>query len=100
MLSWIFMNILKTKLVRSARQWIAKKVIKKLSRPPLLAIYKSFIRPHLNYSDNIYDKAYNTSFHQNLGKIQYNSAITRNIKGTSKEKLYQKLGLESFEKRR
>ena len=44
----------------------------------------------------------NSSLHQNLGKIQYNSAlaITGAIRGTSKEKLYQELGLESLEKRR
>ena len=41
-------------------------------------------------------KAYNSSFHQNLEKIQYNSvlAITGAIRGTSKAKLYQELGLE------
>ena len=50
-----------------------------LTRPPLLTIFKSFIRPHLldphDYGDIIYDKTYNTSFHQNLEKIQYNSAL-------------------------
>ena len=30
----------------------------------LLTIYKSFIRPHLDYDDIIYDQSYNTSFHQ------------------------------------
>ena len=29
----------------------------------LLTIYKSFIRPHLDYGDIIYDKAFNKSFH-------------------------------------
>ena len=37
-----------------------------LPRPALLTIYKSFIRPHLDYGDIIYDQAYNTSFHQKL----------------------------------
>ena len=60
------------------------------TRPPLLTIYKSFIRPHLDYGGIIYDKAYNSSFYQNLEKIHYNSAlaITGAIRGTSKEKLY------------
>ena len=73
-----------------------------LTRARLLSIYKSSIRTHLDYSDIIYDKAYNSSFHQNLEKIQYNSAlaITGAIRGTSKEKLCQELGLESLEKRR
>ena len=41
-----------------------------LPRSPLLTIYKSFIRPHLDYGDIIYDQAYNASFHQKLGFIQ------------------------------
>ena len=71
-----------------------------LTKPPLFIIYKSFIRPHL--SGIIYDKAYNTSFHQNLEKIQYNSglAITEAIRGTSKEKLFQELELDSLVKMR
>ena len=81
---------------------LLRKLQKILTRAPLLAIYKSFIRPHLYYGDIIYDKAYNSSFHQNLEKSQYNSGLTiaGAIRGTSKEKLYQELGLESLEKRR
>ena len=73
-----------------------------LPRSPLLTIYKSFIRPHLDYGDIIYDQAYNASFHQKLDSIQYNAAlaITGAIRGTSKEKLYDELGLETLEKRR
>ena len=50
----------------------------------------------------MYDKAYNNSFHQNLEKIQYNSALSiiGVIRETSAEKIYQELGLESLEKRR
>ena len=81
---------------------LLRKLQKILTRAPLLTIYKSFIIPHLYYGDIIYEKAYNSSFHQNLEKIQYNSAlaITGAIRGTSKEKLYQELELESLEKRR
>ena len=69
---------------------------------PLLTIYKSFIRPHLDYGDVIYDQAYTASFHQKIESVQYNSAlaITGTIRGTSKEKLYHELGLETLEKRR
>ena len=61
-----------------------------LPRSLLLTIYKSFIRPHLDYCDMIYDQAYNASFHQKLDSIQYTAAlaITGVIRGTSKEKLY------------
>ena len=57
-----------------------------LPRSPLLTIYKSFIRPHLVYGD-IYDQAYNLSFHQKLDSIQYNAtlAIMGAVRGTSKE---------------
>ena len=73
-----------------------------LPRLPLLTIYKSFIRPHLDYGDVIYDQAYTASFHQKIESVQYKSAlaITGTIRRTSKEKLCYELGLESLEKRR
>ena len=69
-----------------------------LPRSALLTIYKAFIRPHLDYGDIIYDEAFKESFHEKLEKIQYTAclAITGAIRGTSKEKLYQELGLESL----
>ena len=73
-----------------------------LPRVPLLTIYKSFIIPDLDYGDVIYDQTCNVSFHQKLESIQYNSvlAIMGAIRGTSTEKLYNELGLETLEKRR
>ena len=74
-----------------------------LPRKSLLTIYKSFMRPHFDYGDIIYDQTYNTSFHQRLESLQYNAtlAITVAIRGTSKEKLYyNELGLESLQYRR
>ena len=58
-------------------------------------MYKSFIRPHLDYGDIIYDQSYNTSFHQRLESLQYNTAlaVTGSIRGTSKEKLHNELDL-------
>ena len=41
---------------------IIKKLSNTLPRISLLAIYKSFIRPHLDYRDIIYDQANNESF--------------------------------------
>ena len=63
--------------------------------------YKSFIRPHLDYGDTIYDQTYNSSFQQKLDSIQYNTAlaITGAIRRTSKVKLYSELGFEALEKR-
>ena len=71
------------------------------SRPPLITIYNSFIKPYLDYGDIIYDRAYNVSLHQQLESIQYNVtlAITGAIRERSREKLYHELGFESFEAR-
>ena len=33
-----------------------------LTRAPLITIYKSFIRPHLDYGDMIYDQTFKMSF--------------------------------------
>ena len=73
-----------------------------LPRHSLITIYKTFIRPHLDYGDVIYDRAFNESFHQRLESIQYNAAIaiTGTIRGTSSEKLFQELGLETLKSRR
>ena len=72
-----------------------------LPRAPLITIYKSFIRPHLDYGDMIYDQTFNMSFQQKIETIQYNAAlvITSPIKGSSRETLYQKLGLDTLQQR-
>ena len=69
-----------------------------LARGPLLTIYKSFVRAHLDYDDVIYDQQYNNSFHQKLEPIQFNAALA--IRGSSWEKLYQVLDLESLKQGR
>ena len=63
---------------------------------------KAFVRPYLDYGDILYDQAYNMSFHHKLDSVQYNAclAITGAMRGASKEKLYQKLDLESLQLRR
>ena len=71
-------------------------------RNSLLTLYKSFIRPHLDYGDIIYDYPGNATFVQKLETVQYNAclAITGCFRGTSQEKLYSELGLESLSDRR
>ena len=73
-----------------------------LPRGSLLTIFKSFLRPHLDYGDVIYDQSFKNTFHQKINSIQYNAAlaITGAIRGSSREKLYQELGLESLQQRR
>ena len=50
----------------------------------------------------MYDQAYNSSFHEKLGSFQYNACLAKagTIRGTSSEKLYQELRLESLKSRR
>ena len=69
-----------------------------IPRAALLTIYKSFLRSRLGYGDVIYDRAFSESFQNKLESVQYNAAlaITGAIRGSSKEKLYQELGLESL----
>ena len=70
----------------------------KLPGNALITIYKSFIKPQLDYGDTVYDQPTNGSFSKKLENIQCNAAlaITGAIKGTSQEKVYKDLGLESL----
>ena len=67
-----------------------------------MRIYKSFIKPHLDYGDIIYDKSNNESLKNKIKNIQYSAciAVTGAIQEASRERLYQELGLESLENRR
>ena len=66
-----------------------------LPRSALLTIYKPFIRPHIEYGDILYDKSGNENFQNKIEKLQYEAclAITGTIQETSREKLYEELGL-------
>ena len=68
----------------------------------LLTIYKSFIRPRLDYGNVIYDQPNNNGLSEKVEPIQYNAAlaISGAIGGTLREKLCQELGLESLKNRR
>ena len=69
-----------------------------LPRSSLLTIYKTFIRSQLDFVDVVYDQAFSSSSREKLESIQYNAclAITGAVRGTSSEKLYHELGLESL----
>ena len=70
---------------------------KYLPRNSLLTFYKALIRPHLDYGDVVYDYPGNASFMQKLKSVQYNAsfAVTGCFRGTSRDKLYFELDLES-----
>ena len=65
---------------------IIKKLSSLLPRKSLITIYKSFVRPHLDYGDLIYYQPNNESFCQQIESVQYNAslAIIGAIKETSR----------------
>ena len=65
------------------------------SRNALPTIYKSFIRPHLDYGDILYDKLNNENFQNEMENIQ-NRACLVITAGTSRERIYDELGLLAF----
>ena len=77
---------------------LMKRLSVHLPQSALLTIYKSFIRPHLNYGDILYDKPNNENFQNKIEQVQYRAclAITNAIRGTSRERLYDELGLHSL----
>ena len=73
-----------------------------LPRKSLVAIYRSFIKSHLDYGNGVYDRASNEPFHQSLESLQHGAAvaITEVIRGASSEKVLHELGLETLKSRR
>ena len=68
----------------------------------LTAFYKALLRPLVDYGDIIYDQPQNESFRGKLELVQYKAplSITGAIHGTSRDKVYQELRLESLKSRR
>ena len=52
-----------------------KKLSLFLSRKTLLTIFKSFVRPNVDYDNMIYDKPFNESFKTKIEMIQYWEAL-------------------------
>ena len=79
-----------------------KKLRHSLLRKSLITIYKAFFRPLIDHGVIIYDQPQNESFCEKLESLQYKAAlaITGDIQGTSRNKIYQELGLESLQSRR
>ena len=81
---------------------IMKKLSLTLSRNSFFTIYKTFVRPFLDFADIIYDKPPTESFKDKLEMVQYNATlvITSAFKGTSRDRIYREHGLESLTERR
>ena len=73
---------------------LIKRLRYNLTRKHLVTIYKSNIRPLLDYGDIIYDQPHIATFVNKIESVQYNAAleITGAIRGTSKERIYRELG--------
>ena len=67
-----------------------KRLYNFLPRATLVNIYKTFVRPHLDYVPIIYDNSSNETFSQMIESVQYNAAlaITGAIRSSSPKKLY------------
>ena len=83
---------------KSKKTGVITKLNNILPRHALLTIYKSSVRPHLDYGDTLYYQPNNESMDSKLESVQYSAtlAITGAIKRTSRSKLYKELGLESL----
>lgn len=75
---------------------IRRKLTLFLPRSSLLTLFKSFVRPQLNYGDLVYDQADTSLFTSKIKAL----TITRALNSSLIEKLYQELGLESLEMHR
>ena len=67
--------------IRKANKGIGliNKLGKYVPRKSLLTLYKSYIRPHLDYGDIIYDHPGNATFVQKLESIQYNACLDHRL---------------------
>ena len=75
-----------------------KKLSLTLSRNSLLTIYKTFVRPILDYADN--DKPLTESFKDKLEMVQYNAALNIVHLKVHRVTVYRELGLEFLAERR
>ena len=40
-----------------------------------MATFKTFVRPHFDYDDILYDQAFNSVFYDKLESVQYNACL-------------------------
>ena len=68
----------------------------RMSPNVFLETSKVFVWPHLHHCDITHDQAYKLAVHKKLQSFQFNAflAVTGIIRGISREKLHQELGLE------
>ena len=71
-----FSNHIKEKLSKANKGiGVLRKLYNVLPRSSLITIYKSFIRPHLNYGAIIFDQPENERFCKKTESVQYNAIL-------------------------
>ena len=75
---------------------LLRKLQNTLPRPSLLTIYKSFIRPHLDYGDIIYDQVHRVSFQEKHLKRNFLKSLAWNPCNNGVESYVQSGGPESY----
>ena len=91
-----FQNILK-KVNKTIS--LLRKLQNNLPRAPLVTTHKSFIRPHLDYGEILYDQKFNNYFHEMLNLIQHNAAFAKTgAIRASRKRLFQKPDFDSQSK--
>lgn len=92
------LNMVLTKVYKSIG--LLSKLHNSLSTAVLVKIFESFIETQLDYGDVFYDQVFHSfsNFKKKLNPVKCSSslAIMQAIIGTSRDKLYQALGLGSL----
>ena len=90
-----FVNFRESNLFKKVNKTISllRKLQNNLPIAPLVTIYKSLLRPHLDFGCIIYGQTFNNSFHEGVESIQGNATltITGAIRGSFRENHYQEL---------
>ena len=80
---------------------MSKTLSNNLPRHSLIALYKAFMQPHLDYADIIYGKPNNMNICNNIENLQYGAAqaITGGYQRVVKGKIVKELGFEYLHSR-
>ena len=102
MKNYILRNTWKGKCLKPIKTAVLRRLQNIIPINSLLTIYKSLIRPQLDYDDIIYHQSNNGRFWQKIESIQCRAAlaIAGAIHGSSQTKLYYELEIKSMKNRR
>ena len=70
-----FSKHINEKISKAQKEVSVSKILYILPRNALVTIYKSLVRPHLDYDDIVHDQPDNQSFFNKIEAVQYNAAL-------------------------